>query len=429
MSIINYFLARSPLDPPLIRGAKSLDSPLIREAKSLDSPLIKDEKTSRSLLTETKVEDCGDKPQIKTLKETKMTKINSKSTKAEILAAFQELKKENASLESQIKKGNTQGQVTKSATTTTKAKESKTVKATGQYNMNQIITNLQNLHYGFGSATSNLSEQLIAEATSLNKLQESVREELEQLQELHKLESVAEDTLDNLIEDYEQESKTFAEQFEERMETLSQEIQGLKQGWQKDRENHSREVAERNENYQKTNQRHGEEYQYDLERTRNLSEEEYEEDKKNRYKELKEAKQEQEKQWKEREETISKQEKEYAEAKEKVEAFKQQLEDKKKQGQEKGRSIGYYQAKIKSDLRKKEVEGETRNYELQIQSLEDTIKNQEARIQALSKQLDASLKQVQDLAVKAIEGTSNRNSYEAMKEIAMEQAKNPQKGK
>jgi len=80
-------------------------------------------------------------------------------------------------------------------------------------------------------------------------------------------------------------------------------------------------------------------------------------------------------------------------------------------------------------LRKKEVEGETRNYELQIQSLEDTIKNQEARIQALSKQLDASLKQVQDLAVKAIEGTSNRNSYEAMKEIAMEQAKNPQKSK
>ncbi len=80
-------------------------------------------------------------------------------------------------------------------------------------------------------------------------------------------------------------------------------------------------------------------------------------------------------------------------------------------------------------MRKKEVEGETRNYELQIQSLEDTIKNQEARIQALSKQLDASLKQVQDLAVKAIEGTSNRNSYEAMKEIAMEQAKNPQKSK
>jgi len=69
------------------------------------------------------------------------------------------------------------------------------------------------------------------------------------------------------------------------------------------------------------------------------------------------------------------------------------------------------------------VEGQKRNYELRIQSLEQTIQNQEAWINNLSKQLDAALKQVQDLAVKAIEGASNINSYQALKEIAMEQAK------
>ena len=46
-----------------------------------------------------------------------------------------------------------------------------------QYNMNQIIASLQNLQLGFGSATSNLSEQLIIEATSLNQLQEFVGED------------------------------------------------------------------------------------------------------------------------------------------------------------------------------------------------------------------------------------------------------------
>ena len=61
--------------------------------------------------------------------------------------------------------------------------------------------------------------------------------------------------------------------------------------------------------------------------------------------------------------------------------------------------------------------------------MQNSIKNQENRHQSLSKQLEASLKQVQDLAVKAIEGTSNKNSFEAMKEIAMEQAKNQQKNK
>lgn len=80
-------------------------------------------------------------------------------------------------------------------------------------------------------------------------------------------------------------------------------------------------------------------------------------------------------------------------------------------------------------MRTKEVEGEKRNYDLRIQSLEVTINNQQIRIDTLSQQLAGALKQVQDLAVKAIEGNSNRNSYDAIKEIALEQAKNQMKGK
>ena len=249
------------------------------------------------------------------------------------------------------------------------------------------------------------------------------------MQALHHLESVEEDTLENLIQSYETESKVSTQQFEERTEILSQEIQDLKQGWWKEQEHHKREIKERNEHYQKTQQRSGEEYKYNLELERDLSEEEYEESKKSLYRELTEARQEQEKQWQEREESIAKREKQYGEAKEKVEAFEKELEDKIKQGKDKGRSIGYYQVKVKSDLRQKEIEGARSNYELQIESLHQTICNQEERIQTLSKQLDATQKQVQDLAVKAIEGTSNRNSYQAMKDIAMEQAKNQQKGK
>jgi hypothetical protein len=57
------------------------------------------------------------------------------------------------------------------------------------------------------------------------------------------------------------------------------------------------------------------------------------------------------------------------------------------------------------------------------------ITNQEKRLQNLSSQLESALKQVQDLAVKAIEGTSNVNSYQAIKEIALEQAKSQVKNK
>ncbi|MEP0868609.1 hypothetical protein NDA01_02215 [Trichocoleus desertorum AS-A10] len=69
------------------------------------------------------------------------------------------------------------------------------------------------------------------------------------------------------------------------------------------------------------------------------------------------------------------------------------------------------------------MEGNKRNYELRIQSLQET------RIHALSQQLSAALKQVQDLAVKAIEGAANVSSFQAMREIAIEQAKTQTKNK
>ena len=80
-------------------------------------------------------------------------------------------------------------------------------------------------------------------------------------------------------------------------------------------------------------------------------------------------------------------------------------------------------------MRSKEIAGLQQNYQLQIESLQQVINHQKSSITKLIQQYDLAQKQVQDLAVKAIEGTANRQSYEAMKEIAMEQAKTQQKGK
>ena len=74
-------------------------------------------------------------------------------------------------------------------------------------------------------------------------------------------------------------------------------------------------------------------------------------------------------------------------------------------------------------MRLKEVEGEKQVYETKIKSLEEMVKNQLQQIQTLSSRLDATLKQSQTLAMKAIEGASNVSSFQSVREIAMEQAK------
>jgi len=362
-------------------------------------------------------------------------KVNDKSTKAEILEAYKEAAEAKAALELQLKQVNTNPPANASPKQTV-IPEKPIVEVNkpmtlvqNQQKMQSTIDNLILLQFGFGGAVSELSEKLTSEASKLEELRRTVGEEVQQLQELHSLEDVAEDTLDNLIQQYEESAKTFVSEISEQRETIEQDLLSRRKAWEKEQQLQEVAVQERNDGEQKVRDRDEELYDYDLELQRNLDIEEYEQRQQTLYKEIEDFKQEQEKQWAEREKSIAEREKLSAEVKAKVEAFPKELEANIKNGKEIGRNIGNYQAKIKSDLFAKDLEGQKQNYELQIQGMLQTIQNQDSRIASLSKQLDSALKQVQDLAVKAIEGASNLNSFQAVKEIAIEQAKTQQKNK
>lgn len=207
--------------------------------------------------------------------------VNSKSTKAEILEAFDEIQKEKADLEAQLKKISKIKQPEPPKTMPETTINNITAKSTQilQSNISQTLQNLEKLQVGFGSAVSNLSEQLIAEASTLEDLREQVAEDLAQLQELHELETVEEDTLDTLIESYDENSKTFGEEISQQRETLLQEIQDLRTAWRKEQENHNRENKTRNDDYQKNKERDEEEYWYNLNLERSLDLEQYEQQK------------------------------------------------------------------------------------------------------------------------------------------------------
>ncbi|NEU75790.1 hypothetical protein PI95_025345 [Hassallia byssoidea VB512170] len=355
-------------------------------------------------------------------------KPNDKNTKVEILQAYEELAKEKAALKSQIdqlQKGS------QSATLEKPKLEPKTAmnqSSTVQQKMNSTIENLAIIQLGFGSAASELSEQLSNQAFKLAEIREAIDKEVEELKQLHNLE-ISEDILDTLVKSYEDNAKAYQEEFSQRYEVLSQEILEERNTWVKEQEEYKVTTKERNENIQKTRQRETAEYKYDLELQRKLETDEYEQRQKGLYKELEEIQQEINKQWSEKEKEVSEREKQFEEAKAKVEAFPKEKEAAIKKATEEGKGIAHYQAKIKSDLYAKDVEGQKRFYEQRLQSLEQTISNQDSRILNLSKQLDSALKQVQDLAVKAIEGSANVNSYQAIKEIALEQAKTQAKNK
>lgn len=358
-------------------------------------------------------------------------KPSAKSTKAEILEAFDELAKERAEIKSQFDKlanSSSQVSVVKEPSALPQKKEAMNQSQSVQQKMNYTIESLAKVQMGFGTAVSELSEQLTTKASSLEEIRKDVATEMEQLKQLHELE-IAPDTLDNLLRDYGNNAQAFVEEINQKTETLTQEFLQQKKAWEREQEEHKRLVKERNDERSKTTQREIALYKYDLELQRKLSSDEYEQTQSRLNNELEEFRQLQEKQWTEKEKLIAEQEQKVAEAQNKVESFAKEKELAAKRATEEGKGIAHYQAKIKTDLYAKDVEGQKRFYEQRLESLAQTIQNQEARVQGLAKQLESALKQVQDLAVKAIEGAANVNSYQAVKEIAIEQAKTQVKNK
>lgn len=359
-------------------------------------------------------------------------KPTSRSTKAEILAAYKELAKEKASLEAQIRqldRATKTPVATKPKSSEPNPLETMSELQTEQQHMKQTIALLIKLQVGFGSSVSNLSEKLTIEASQLEELRDRVDEELSQLNELHGLSDVEDETLNNLIDEYERSSAQFGEEFAERKESLEREFFEVQKAWQKEREDTFTQIRERNEEYCKTTQREAEEYRYDLELQHLLDAQQYAQTQEERYRALEERQQQQRKVWEEREKAIAEREREFAEYERKVEAHPKELEATLKRGKETGRNIAHYKAKVKADLKQKEVDGQKQFYELRLQSLEASIRDRDTRIQSLSKQLESALKQVQDLAVKAIESAANANSLQAVKDIALEQAKSQPRSK
>lgn len=362
----------------------------------------------------------------------------SKNTKPQILAAYQSLSKACERLEAENKKlhDEKKGYETKFARAVNEARTAQSkagmpkviekIDASSTFTIDRIIENLTILHSGFSGANSELSAKLTTEATNLNELREKAKSEIRQLEELHKLE-INENTLDSLIHEYIEKSNLFEEQASQRRQAFEQEMAEKEKSWQKEQEVHTQLTKEREESTKSMLARDEAEYRYNLKLQRKLDVDQYELEQKALQKELIKSEELKKKEWAEHENIITEKENEFDECITKVEKFPKELDAAIKTARDEAVALSRRDTKIATDLRAKEIEGERRVAELKIKSLEEIIEKQSTQIQNLSAKFDSTLKQAQSLAMKAIEGASNVGSLEAMKQIALEQAKNVQK--
>jgi len=325
-----------------------------------------------------------------------------KRAKAEIEEEFAEIRDEVAAARETTDKKSEE---------TSKLREMEIRQTVEGISVEEVVKGLSDLGLDLSKALAGLSEQLVQEVNRLSSAREAVELERKEIERLHKID-VASTALDLLVQDYARKK-----------EELESGIAAQRASWDEELKRTERDRKEQEENLRKQRQREIDEYEYKKALERKKAQDNYEEGMKLLEKQNREKQEALEKIWQQREAALKAQEEESARLKSESEGFPAKLEKACAQAAAEATRATTQKYEQQLLLLKKESEAEKRLAELQIKTLEDTLARQAAQMETLQKQLDEAKQQVQEIAVKAIEGASGAKALTHINQIAMEQAK------
>ena len=350
-------------------------------------------------------------------KDEDIPKIKASSTKKEMLEAFEELKKKfQEKDETELKPE--------------KKKEEKRTKeviqAVDTLTAEGTTAKINELKIEIGKMLSQVSDKLEEESANYLKLKESIELKKKELKEIYDIEASAH-ALAALIEAQRQKRQEFETEMETKRNCLEEEIKQKRSEWEKEKNAHEEAVKERDAEEKKAWERQKEEFDYNFNRERQLKQNAFNDEKEKMAKELSEGKEafekkvvETEKSLNEREEKVKEREKFIDDLQKQVDEFPGRLDAAV------NKAVADVTERLTEEARKneallmKEYEGDKNVLKTKIEALEGTVTEQAKQIADLSARLEKSYGKVQDIAVKAIEGSSASQKLSAIEQHLME---------
>lgn len=302
------------------------------------------------------------------------------------------------------------------AAETTRLRETEIRQGVAGVSVETVVQKISGLGLEVSRSLAEVSEKLTEEVRLLATVREAVAVEREELGRLHKID-VAATALDQLVVDYSREKQK-----------LEAEMAAMRQAWEEESVRIERERKEQEESLKKQRQRDMEDYEYRKSLERKRAQDKYEEELRVREKATLEQREALERGWQLREADLKEREEELARLRKEVEEFPTRLEKETQATALRARTDAEARLEQQMMLIKRDAEAEKRLAELRVNTLEESLARTAAHIAGLEKQLAEAKQQVQDIAVKAIEGASGARALSHINQIAMEQAKNRPQG-
>lgn len=279
-----------------------------------------------------------------------------------------------------------------------------------------VVGRISALGIDVSRALADISEKLTQEVRLLAAVREAVALERGEIERLHKID-IAASGLDQMMQDYAREK-----------ERLDAEISGQRAGWEEEGLKVLVERKEQDDAIKKQRQREIEEYDYKKNLERKKDKDKYEEEQRLTAKKNQERQEAMEKDWLSRDAALKEREDELVRLKKDAAEQPMRLEKEIAAAVDRARLGTTSKVDQQMLILKTGAETEKRIAELKVKALEEALARNGQQIAALEKQLTEAKQQVQDIAVKAIEGASGARALSHINQIAMEQAKNRPQG-
>jgi hypothetical protein len=280
-----------------------------------------------------------------------------------------------------------------------------------------IAHQIASLKTQIGKSLNDLADRLEQETAKYAQVKTAVDAAEAELQEVYEIQKEAA-SLAALLESQRQQREDFdAEMNQEReqleleiathREAFHEEVKTQREEWKREKAEYELAAKERDGIEKKRRQREQEEWQYGFQREKSTAEEQRQLELARLDREIQLKKEQLEKVLYEREQAVAAAETELHELRSRAEGFPGRLDQAVSQAVQDTTERLQRERDYAIDLLQKEFAGERNVLNSRIESLKTTVDKQAEQIARLSQQLEHSYGQVQDIALKAIEGSSS----------------------
>ncbi len=273
-----------------------------------------------------------------------------------------------------------------------------------------------------GKLLADISDRMADESARFRNIQIAVQSKERELQELYGIERTAV-SLAALIEAQNLKRTEFEAQIAREREALGEEMGFLRGEWEAEKKSHDAEIKERDASEKKVRDREREDFAYNFKREQQSIKDKLNDEKITLEKEIKLKRESADKELVEREKAIAEREKELLDLRNKAAAFPKELESTVSQAVKETGDRLKLEAKNREDLLRKESEGERNVLTAKNESFEKTNKDLIAANSKLGQQLEAAYQKVQDIAEKTVDGISQSKSLADLQKLLVEQSR------